>query len=322
MISKQKKRMGNAASNSEEKQLLQTTEHGQRVKGNFLRAHSQSGRLIELGKKTSHPGALATFHFMAVCNDVIFVSNSSEGYVHRYCINSGKHLSAVKSKITSTELRGITVLRNRKVTSRVTIVVGDQGRKCLVALDVDMNGVIKYETSFANIQECCGLADNGYDEVYAADWAKHVVCIFKENSSREHDINFQFIRTISHTELLNPYCIAKHGKLLIVGQPLTASLLVFSDNGNFLNGLSYQEFIGKESPRGICADGDGKILIANGLGDDIHIINGNGNISQTLQDSEILHAKCIRDIAMVEEKIIILANINGSNCYEEVLIII
>ena len=314
--------MGNTASNFEEKQLLKTNEHGQRTKSNYLRGDSQSGRIIDLGKKSPHLRALATFHFMAVCNGIIFASNSSGGDVHRYCINSGRHLSVVKSKITSTELRGITVLRNRKVTSRTTIVVADKGRRCLAALDVDLNGDIEYETSFANIEECYGLADNNYDEIYATDWAKNTVYIFKENSSRESDINFQLIRTISHTKLLNPYCITKHGKLLIVGQPLTASLLVFSENGEFLKGLSYQELIGKESPRGICADRDGKILVANGLGNDIHVIDTKGNISQTLQNNDILHAKCIRDIAMIEEKIVILASMNENNCYEEVLLII
>lgn len=311
--------MGNATSNSEEKELLKPEDELDRRDSN--RYKKDSGRIIHL-EKTIHSHRTANYHFIAVCNGIIFVTNSCDGGILRYCIKSGRQLSGLTSKITSKELRGIVALSNRKTTTRTIIVVGDQGRKRLVVLDVQPSGDVEYETSFAKIGECCGLADNGSDEVYAADWAQHTVKIFKENSGCEGKINFQLIRTISHKKMKNPYCITRYGSSIIVGQPMTASLLVFSEKGSFLKEFLYRELMGNESPRGMATDRDGNILIANGLGNNVLIIDVNGNLSQILKDSDILNTKCIRDIKIYKESMIILACLNENSFDEEVLIIL
>ena len=311
--------MGNTASNSEEKQLLKPKDEVERSDSKSYKR--ESGRIINLEKKI-HSHRTANYHFIAVCNGIIYVTNSCDGGILRYCINSGRQLRGLTSKITSKELRGIVALRSRITTTRTIIVVGDQGRKRLVALDVHPSGYVEHETSFATIGECCGLADNGSDEVYAADWAQHTVYIYKENSGCEGKINFQLIKTISHKKMKNPYCITRYGRSLIVGQPMTASLLVFSEKGSFLKEFSYRELIGNESPRGIATDRDGNILIANGLGNNVLIIDANGNLSQILKDSDILNTKCIRAITMYEEIMIILACLNENSFDEEVLIIL
>ena len=315
--------MGNAVSNSEERQLLRPNENEERIqKYSILYDKSHTGRIIELGGKSPHLHSAASYHFMAVYDGVIFVPSSCRGIVHRYCINSGRQLDDVQSKSISTELRGIATLKNRKATSRAIIIIGDHGRQCLVAIDVDVNGNVAQELSFATLVECCGLATNGCDKIYATDWAKHTISVFKESSGDSEGFDFRLIKTISHAKLQNPYCMTIHQRLLIVGQPMNGSVLIFSDKGNLLKEVSHKALLGKESPRGICTDRCGNIVIANGLGNNVLVIDTNGNVVITLQNSNIVHAKCIRDIKIYEKQIILLASLNEKSFDEEVLILL
>lgn len=321
--------MGNSDSKLEEKRLLYAVKEDLENKNDFVQNRSkQTGRIIQLPNRNQNERktgkGMANYHFIAAIDDALFAAESISGVVHCFCLKTGTYFGNLKPRITSSDVRGITVIKTREVKERLIIVIGDQGMKHFVAIDVDVNGVVKSETQFGSFEQCCGLASNGFSRLYTTDWVKNTVSIFELNP-KENGIStpsFQLIKTIRHAKLCNPYCISYHNQSILIGQPMTSSVLIFSEKGNLLREISYEEMRGNESPRGVTINNDGNILVANGLGNDVHILNQKGHLLRVLKDDDILNAKCIRDIVCKDKKIILLANLIENSFDDEVLVIL